>query len=471
MCQSSGIKRLSSIVKLGCAAWAVPLTRSQLEGFAMSASASRTTLRRSCGLVTAALLATLSACSSSDKSSPPGAAGAAGTSPDGGAAGESVEAPNDYAADDANILYSGRIDFSTATSPEFSAPGITIRANFHGATLAIKIKDSHESGNPNYFDVIVDDQPAVKIRPTLLATNYPVSIQLADADHTVVVTKRTEASVGYANFQGFTFGGQISPPPAAATHKIEIIGDSISAGAGMEAVNGSAECADTYGEGYQNAYLSYGAVAARALNAEYHITAVSGIGLVQNYSQSYDARPMPQVYDLLYVEQNGPMADPSYTADQLKNAKTSPLWDTTQFVPDAVVIGLGTNDFSPGDGVAPPAGTAIAARMKIAPADYAVAYEAFITQLRTYYPSADFFCLSSPILGDGYPTNTDTYATDLKTALADMATYYSGLADTKVHTVLIDKVSGNGCGGHPDVLQQAAAGMQVQQAISAALGW
>jgi hypothetical protein len=462
----------------------------------MSASASDSRVY----LVLAGALAALSACSSSDKASPGsggvaatsgsgGAAGSsadtggtagssagtsdgtAGASPNGGSAGQvSTEPSTDYAADDPNILYSGRIDFSNAKSPEFASPAITIRANFHGDSLAIKVRDSHESGNPNYFDVIVDDQPAVKIMPTLVLTSYPVPIQLADADHTVTVTKRTEASVGFANFQGFTFGGHILPPPAAPTHKMEIIGDSITAGAGMEAVNGSAQCNDTYGEAYQNGYLSYGAVAARALNAEYHVTGVSGIGLVQNYSQSYDARPMPQVYDLLNVEQNGPLGDPSHTADQLGSAKISPLWDTTKFVPDAVVIGLGTNDFSPGDGVAP-SKPAIPARMKLAPADYAVAYEAFITQLRTYYPDADYFCLSSPILGDGYPTAADTYATDLKTALADMAAYYAGKSDMKVHTVIIDKVAGNGCGGHPDVAQQAAAAAQVQAAISAALGW
>jgi hypothetical protein len=469
----------------------------------MTAFASDSKLHFSQGLLIVSVMAALAACSSSDKSGPSasaGASGSAGTGSSGapdassgsggtagsaseaggsagvggsagaGAAGASSETMNDYAADDPNILYSGRIDFTTPTAPLFSAPAVTIWANFHGDSLAIKINDPRESGNPDYFDVIVDDQPAVKIRPTLLATKYPVAVQLSDTDHTVVVTKRTEASVGYSSFLGFSFGGHILPPPSVPAHKIEIIGDSISAGAGMEAVSGSPQCNETFGEPYQNGYLSYGAVAARALNAEWHITAVSGIGLIQNYSQSYDARPMPQVYDLLNVEQNGPAGDPSHTADQLSAAKISPLWDTTKFMPEAVVIGLGTNDFSPGDGVAPPTGTAIPARMKLAPADFATRYEAFIEQLRSYYPDADYFCLSSPLLGDGYPTSAETYATDLNTALADMATYYSGKSDTKVHTVMIDKIVALGC-GHPNVAQQAAAGAQLQHAISAALGW
>jgi len=44
-------------------------------------------------------------------------------------------------------------------------------------------------------------------------------------------------------------------------------------------------------------------VLARNLNADYHVSAVSGIGLVRNYSFQYDARPLPEVYDLLYFEQ------------------------------------------------------------------------------------------------------------------------------------------------------------------------
>jgi Carbohydrate esterase 2 N-terminal/GDSL-like Lipase/Acylhydrolase family len=395
------------------------------------------------------------------------APGGAGTAGGGGATFTPTEPPTDYGADDPNILYSGRIDFTDPTKPEFSASGVVIRANFHGDGLTIKIDDSRENGNPNYYDVIVDNLPPVKIKPTLIATKYPVAIQLEDTDHTVVVSKRTESSSGYSHFLGFTFNGKVLPKPLPPTHKLEIIGDSITAGAGMEAVSGSPECSDNYGIAYQNAYLSYGAVAARALGAEYHITGVSGIGLVQNYSQSYDARPMSQVYDLLYVEQNGPVGDPSHSG-QLSKALVSPLWDTTKFVPDVVVIGLGTNDFSPGDGAAPPSG--ITGRVKLAPADYAVAYEAFITQLRTYYPDADYFCLSSPLLGDGYPTSADTYATDLNNALKAIGAYYTGKSDTKVHTVAIDKIVAAGC-GHPDVAQQAAAGKTLQDAITAALGW
>jgi hypothetical protein len=485
---------------------------SSIEEVFMAASGSDCKVHLAQGFAIAGVIAMLAGCSSSDKSSSKntgaagdtaGNTGAAGTaSSEGGTSGSAAgggdsagtsavaggagaggagagaggaggasftptEAPIDYGADDPNILYSGRIDFTDPTKPEFSASGVVISLNFHGDGLTIKIDDSRENGNPNYYDVIVDNLPPVKIKPTLVATKYPVAIQLADTDHTVIVSRRTEASSGYSHFLGFTLNGKILPPPKAPTHKMEIIGDSITAGAGMEAVSGSPECSDDYGIAYQNAYLSYGAVAARALGAEYHITGVSGIGLVQNYSQSYDARPMPRVYDLLYVEQNGPAGDPS-NSGQLSKALVSPLWDTTKFVPDVVVIGLGTNDFSPGDGAAPPSG--ITARMKLAPADFATAYEAFITQLRTYYPNADYFCLSSPLLGDGYPTSADTYATDLNNALKTMSDYYTGKSDTKVHTVAIEKIVAAGC-GHPDVAQQAAAGKTLQDAITAAIGW
>ena len=52
----------------------------------------------------------------------------------------------------------------------------------------------------------------------------------------------------------------------------------------------------------ENAYKSYGPLVSEALGADYHLIGVSGIGLLRNYSNMYDARTMPEVYDLYYPE-------------------------------------------------------------------------------------------------------------------------------------------------------------------------
>lgn len=395
-------------------------------------------------LAVAALAGAFLAACGTDEGSKNTGGGAAGANAAGAGAGP--VALTDHPASDPNIIYTGRVDFSDPARPRYAAPGVYVQARFEGSAFSVKVKGYNESGRPNYLDVLVDGGMPMKIKTDLVNTDFPYTLPLEPGEHTVTLVKRTEASVGYLDFLGFSFDGPILPPPPRPERRIEIIGDSISAGSGLGAANNSAECMQSYGEPVSNAYESYGAVAARALDAEYHITAVSGMGLIRNYSQQYDARPMPEVYDTLYFEQ-----------------KMSPRWDTAQFVPHAVVIMLGTNDFSPGDGKSE--------REELDPAAYAEEYIAFVETLRTYYPDAHYFAVSSPMLGDGYPDASKRYATDLKTALDAVEAHYAELDDEKVHKVFVSKLGGRGCGTHPNAAQHATIAGEIEQAVRGALGW
>jgi len=174
------------------------------------------------------------------------------------------------------------------------------------------------------------------------------------------------------------------------------------------------------------------------------VTAVSGIGLVRNYSFKYDARPMPAVYDLLFVE-----------------LETSPAWDPASWVPDAIVIGLGTNDFSPGDSDRP--------KMEISL--FTTTYIDFVSKLRGYYANAQIFVISSPMLGDGWPAPTDTSLTDQKTALTAVEEHFSAAGDTKVHKFFMTKLIGTGCGTHPDVEQHAYLAKELSTFVKSTMGW
>ncbi|MCY0993438.1 SGNH/GDSL hydrolase family protein [Nannocystis sp. ILAH1] len=230
------------------------------------------------------------------------------------------------------------------------------------------------------------------------------------------------------------------------------IGDSITVGSGNEAANNSPECsADSYGnpggwgQPYHNNWRSYGAVAARSLDAEYHVTAVSGIGLVRNYSFLYDARPMPAVYDLMFLElQQG-----------------SPSWEPQGFVPDVVVVALGTNDFSLGDSERP----------RMTEAEFAAAYVEFVAELRGDYPEAHIILASSLMLGDGWPTPADQFLTDQKTALAEVEAEFATGGDTKVHAFYTTKLIGDGCGTHPSAAQHEAMAAELAEFVRAKVGW
>ncbi len=354
--------------------------------------------------------------------------------------------PKVYAPDDPNILYTGRIDFSDPKAPKFSAPAVYIRACFRGTGAAVMLADEFKWGtNRNYYDAVIDDNTVVKIAPEQGVSRYEVASGLPNAEHTIMLVKRTEASIGYSKFLGFEFAGEILPPPQRPARRIEFIGDSITAGAGIEADNNSAECqADGWGQPYNNARLAYGPVLARSLGADYHVSAVSGIGLVRNYSSQYDARPMPEVYDLLFFEQTG-----------------SPVWDHTLFVPDVLVLALGTDDFSPGD----------SKRESMDVDAFAAKYVEFIKKLRSYYPQAAIFVVSSPMLGDHWPNPANTFATDQKNAITKTVDALNADGDAKVYKYFSIPVVGIGCGTHPSAEQQAMMAGQLASAIAPVVGW
>jgi lysophospholipase L1-like esterase len=357
--------------------------------------------------------------------------------------------PKTYAPDDAHILYTGRIDFTDPQKPKFSAPGVYIQARFRGTSASVMLKDEFKYGTSrNYYDAVIDDATVVKIAPDMGGTTkYPVASGLPYGEHSLTLVKRTEASVGSCQFLGFEFDGEILPAPAAPARRIEIIGDSICCGTGAEALNGSPQCQeDGWGQPYNNARLAFGPVMARALNAAYHLTAVSGIGLTRDYSFKYDARPMPEVYDLIFLEQ----------ANTAVN-----IWDTSRFVPDVIVIALGTNDFSPGDSDRP----------SLSVDDFAAAYVQSIGGLRDYYPNASIFCVTSPMLGDRWPTSADRFSTDQINAIIKVVGELNNKGDAKVYKFMATKIVGMGCGTHPNVDQQAAMAEELRLYVASVMGW
>ncbi len=350
-----------------------------------------------------------------------------------------------YEADNANILYTGRIDFTDPKKPKFSAPGVYVQARFRGTAVAVMLEDAFmRSSSRNYFDVLVDNKLG-KLSPEKALTRYEIASNLPDGEHTITFVKRTEASVGSASFLGFEFLGEMLPPPARPERRMEFIGDSITCGAGDEAEVNSPQCQeDGWGQPYHNARVAYGAVLARRFNAAYHLSSVSGIGMVRNYSFQYDARPMPEVYDSVFFEQTA-----------------SPAWDHTRFIPDAVVVALGTNDFSPGD----------SQRETMNVDVFVEAYVKFVNKLRAYYPDAHIFCISSPMLGDGWPTPGDKSATNQWTAINKVVDAFNGQGDARVHKFYSSKIVGLGCGTHPSAAQHALMADQLGASMAPVMNW
>jgi lysophospholipase L1-like esterase len=359
-----------------------------------------------------------------DATSAPDTANDAASALDTGNDGESAP---DVAAMGA-IRWIGRFDLTNPAQPTAEWSASAMEARFSGTSVSV-----HLGGANNYFAAVVDgvEEPVVT---TGGGSTYPIATGLEAGIHDVLVVRRDEAFDQPSQLVGFDFGsgGQLLPPPPAAAHRLEVIGDSISAGYGDECTNASMHFSATT----ENAYLAYGPLTARALGADIHLIAWSGKGMYRN-NDGTTTDTMPILWQRT-----------------LPTDMTS-QWDPSTWIPDAVVINLGTNDYAAqGDPTA----------------SYQAAYLSFVTQLRGAYPGAFIFCALGPMMSG---TNLNSARTAVNNVIAMRAT--AGDANLKLVEFATQNCmadgSGCGCDYHPNLAEHQAMATVLEGAIHDTLGW
>ena len=288
----------------------------------------------------------------------------------------------------------------------------------------------------NSVDLTIDGGEPMVI-PNVQGTSISTPEGLSPGNHTVVLRKRSETNFGTITIGEVTTDG-ILRASVAPSRQIEIIGDSISVGYGLDGV---LPCTDT--AAVQDNPKTYGALAADALGADYNVVAWSGKGLTRNYATGApDPSPlMPELYT-------------RYGANDADNSYTFPA----SWTPDAVVINLGTNDFS-----------YLNARDPLDPATFTAAMVDFVRSVQEHYPDAYYFLLNSPMLNDSYPTAADAQKSTQTKALNDAI---AQLNSAKIQ--LVDwpsQGSDVGCDYHPNAATHAAEAKVLAAAIKTTLGW
>jgi lysophospholipase L1-like esterase len=328
----------------------------------------------------------------------------------------------------AGVRLVGRFDTTDATRPSFSWSGSAMVARFQGTSATLRI-----DGSPNQFTVVVDGNVASQILKVVSGTSqYTIATGLSAGTHDVVVWKRTEGNQGSNRFLGLDVtGGQLLAAGAAPDRRVEIYGDSITAGYGMDGAGPSCP----YTPDTENHYLTYAALTARTLNAELHAVAWSGIGMYRNYGVSgASADAMPAVY-----------------ARTLASTAT-PTWDFAKWQPHAVVINLGTNDASTSGDPGTP---------------YETAYLGFVRTLRQKYPDAHLLLTIGPML-DG------ANLTAIKGHLQKVISTRASEGDTKMSFLefpVQQQADGYGCDWHPSPATNAKMATLLTAELKARLGW
>ena len=254
----------------------------------------------------------------------------------------------------AQVHTAGRVKDAGSTV-QYSWPGVYFEGTFRGTGVGIVLNDSAAD-----YDVQVDGATVATLVTPGDTTHWING--LLDRRHTVRLVKRNDSPWSTSAFGGFVAapGGAVLSKPKARSRQIEFIGDSLTVGYGN--LSTSRTCTSDQLKRNTNADVSYGALTARQLNADYQINGYSGLGMVRNYNGGSPDITYRTFYDRALLNVSG---------DVWQNPGT---WR-----PRLVVVNLGTNDFStainPGETWTPDS---------LASA-YRTAYGDFLQKLRTRY--------------------------------------------------------------------------------------
>lgn len=227
----------------------------------------------------------------------------------------------------------------------------------------------------------------------------------ASPGHTLTIVKRTEAWQGTTDLHHIMSLGKITaikPPP----RRLLFIGDSITAGANNE-LSGADGLS---GEIVSNARLSYGHILGNQLDAQVHLVAYGGKGLVRDWQGLTTEVTAPQYFERALPD------DPNS------------VWNHSQYVPDAIGVCLGQNDFNQG----------IPDRE-----NWVGTYVKFLRRIRETAPNAPIFVINSPMSRDDGPRSKGgvllSYLDEITQKASDPlimranVTHYPGVTPTDGH--------------------------------------
>ncbi|SDZ86708.1 GDSL-like Lipase/Acylhydrolase family protein [Arachidicoccus rhizosphaerae] len=310
-----------------------------------------------------------------------------------------------FKASDSAIRYIGRIDFSKPDLPRFWNPGVYLSLYFEGSTCKIILEDQMQYGvQHNYIEIVLDGQ-ARRIRLEQKTDTITVADGVSKGKHHLIICKDTESNIGYISVAG-VLCSELLPQPEknGKKHLIECFGDSITCGASSDLSD--VPCGKGRWEDQHNCYMSYGPRLARMLDADWIISAVSGIGLMHSCCNLNII--MPQVYDKLALSQD------------------SIDWDFDKYQPDVATICLGQND-------------------GIQDLDtFCTRYVDFVCKLRKHYPKTTLVLLTSPM--------ADTQLTAfLQKALVKVQSSIRAMGDQNIYYYFFKNRYSQGCDSHPTI--------------------
>ena len=335
---------------------------------------------------------------------------------------------------DPRIVYVGRVDRTDPAAPRFGYPGTGWTVRFQGPSLVMGVDSTSGTSaltlvlDGKQLPVAILENGANRVAVEVPATTWDSSSVV----HTLDVVKRTETWQGVVTFRGLAMGtSTLLSAPRLPERKLMFLGDSVTCGTG---INNNATCKNPVTDPSSDVYDSYGMLLGRRLDAQSELVCAGGKGLERDYKGHGIADGTlnaPQFLDLAVATD-----DP----------KGRVAWDTKSYLPDGIVVSLGTNDFS------------LEATKPLDEATWVGEYVALLKRLRAEYPQAVIFGTEGAIV-----TNP-LLRKYIQEAVAKVN-------DPKIFWAESKHYPGNGCDGHPSREQHAHMAEDFQDVLREKLGW
>ncbi len=347
-----------------------------------------------------------------------------------------VSASKQYMPADPRIQVMGRHQQDNDGSVLFGASGVTFHISFQGTYLDIKLEDEHrDNTNYNWFAVSVNESEPSYFRTIEGRLHYRIAGRLPTGLHHVTLTKQTEGQNGHNRLVSITTDSLVAAPESPA-RKIEFIGDSITSGFGSDSTN--TPCGDGTWFDQHDVWSSYGVLTARALQSQWMLSSVSGMGMYRNWNSP--APIMPDIYDGIYIDY----------------ADSTTQWDFSLYASDLVVVALGTNDFSAGAGPQP--------RAKLDASAFVRSYDSFVDRLRMRYPEASILLTTSPMLDSN---QNDLLASYLESIVESQ--HGKGFTNIRLFRYIGRYI--DGCNTHPSMSNHRSMANELTPVIQDMMQW
>lgn len=275
---------------------------------------------------------------------------------------------------------------------------------------------SFDTSAHGYIQYEIDGKYVGRFKISDTLTNEMVIKAEKDTIHQVWVYKATEAHSGPLFIEKLS-GNAIKAVERPKKKLIEFIGNSITCAAAAD--DSEIKCGAGVYHDQHSAFFSYAARVARAVDANYILNSVSGIGIYRNWNS--EGPTMPQVYEK--------------TDFQLESNRN---WESSKYTPDVISIALGTNDYSDGDGGYD--------RKPFDKKIFTERYIEFVKTIKAKNPAASIILLSSPMINGERRIILQNCLTEVKKSIDK-----SFPNDKPVTLHFFKEMQPRGCSYHPSV--------------------